>query len=133
STITWKILLSMRPFIISDVLFWWPWSGRNVRLGDDALRAAQVRSQHLGDIDRAVLSLVRLQQRDHEARQRQPAAVQRVHELRSRVAVGAEADVGPSRLEVTEVGARRDLEPLAAARRPQLDVVLLGGNEAEVA
>ena len=38
-----------------------------------------------------------------------------------------------ARLEVGAVAARADLEPFVAARGPQLDVVLLGGDEAEIA
>ena len=49
------------------------------------------------------------------------------------LAVWREADVGAARLKLLAVRAARDLQPLLAARRPHLDVVLLGGGEAQVA
>src|SRR5262249_60862572 len=67
------------------------------------------------------------------ARQPGARAVQGVHQLRLRPGTGSIADAGTARLEVVEVGARADLEPLLAARRPDLDVVLHRCLEREIA
>src|ERR687885_1785166 len=77
-------------------------------------------------------ALVVLQHGDHDARQGEPRAVQRVHVLRLRAGLGPEANLGAAGLEVLEVAARRDFQPLLAAGRPDFDVQLVGGLEREV-
>src|SRR6185295_16025335 len=96
------------------------------------LFAAEIGTKHRGNADATVRVLERLENPDHHPRQREAAAVQRVHMLwlcPSR----AEADVRPPGLEIPEQRARAHLEPLVAARSPDLDVELASGGEAEVA
>ena len=95
--------------------------------------AAHVGPQHLRHGDRAVGPLVRLEERRDDARQRQPRAVQRVDELRLGARLRSVADRHPARLVVAEVRARADLEPALDARRPHLEVVLPGLDEAHLA
>src|SRR5690606_31171422 len=62
-----------------------------------------VAPERLGDGDGAVGPLVVLEQRRHDAGQREAAAVERMDELGPAAALGPEADVRPPRLEVLEV------------------------------
>src|SRR5688500_20137111 len=60
-------------------------------------------------------------------------AVQGVHEARLSSAAGPVADPPAARLEIDEGAARGDLEPLADAGCPRLDVIRLRAGEAGVA
>ncbi len=48
-----------------------------------------------------------------------PEPFKRMHELRLGLGLPAELDVGPAGLEIPEIGAGGDLQPLLAARRPR--------------
>src|SRR5690606_6015053 len=96
---------------------------------------AEVPGQRVRHLDGAVPALVVLDQRGDRARERQRAAVQRVHGLRPALAVhpaGAGPGAQPVRLERLEVADARDLEPAALPGAPHLEVVLLRLREAQV-
>ena len=73
------------------------------------LPSSHVRPQRRGHHDRPVLLLVVLEDGQQRAADREPRAVQRVHELGLAAALAAEPDVGAPRLERLEVAAGRDL------------------------
>src|SRR5574344_2159098 len=89
--------------------------------------AAHVRTEPLGDRHRPVRIEVLLEKSDDETRKGPARAGQAVDELRLAVRI-LEAAVETARLVVGEAGAARHLEPLLLARRPELDVVALGGR-----
>ena len=78
-----------------------------------------------------VADIVFEQSRQH-ARNREPRAVQRMHE-RGLSAGRLEAYVGAARLEVREAGAARYFEPPLLPRRPHFEIELLGVRETDVA
>src|SRR5690606_34547501 len=106
--------------------------GTALSLRLDHFHAAHVGPQHFGNYDAAVRLLVVLQDGDERADDRQPGAVECVDEARAATIRWAIADVRAARLEVPRVTARADFEPLLAAGRPQLDVELAAGGEAEI-
>src|ERR1017187_10705345 len=71
--------------------------------------AADVRPQYFGNKHAAVGLLIVLDDRNPCASNRQPAAIERVHQLRLLAAVRAIADVRASCLEIREVRARGNL------------------------
>src|SRR5467141_4232019 len=100
------------------------------RLGNAV--SADIRHQRRRDGHGAVGLLVGFEQRRDRARQRNTRRVQRVHEFGLLAWARAGANVGPPGLIVGVGAGARDLEPLANAGRPRLEVVGLGGREAEV-
>src|SRR6266705_4571055 len=100
------------------------------RLGNAV--SADIRHQRRRDGHGAVGLLVGFKQRRDRARQRNTRRVQRVHELGLFAGPRAGANVGPPGLIIGVGAGARDLEPLADAGRPRLEVVGLGGREAEV-
>src|SRR6266511_5300751 len=100
------------------------------RLGNAV--SADIRHQRRRDGHGAVGLLVGFEQRRDLARQRNTRRIQRVHELGLFAGPRAAANVGPSGLIVGVGAGARDLEPLADARRPRLEVVGLGSGEAEI-
>src|SRR5882724_5445954 len=94
---------------------------------------SEVRDQRGRNRHGAVGLLPRLEQRRDGAWQRHARRVERVGQLRLRARSRAVADVGAPCLEVGERARARDLEPLAYARRPDLEVVGLGAGEPQVA
>ena len=70
---------------------------------------------------------------DHRSWQRQARAIQRMHELRFRSLFFPITHRRTPRLEILEIRARTDLQPLAAASCPHLDVILDRRREAEIA
>src|SRR6185369_5203162 len=91
-----------------------------------------VRAQHFRNPDGPIGVLKVLQDGDQDARQGQPATVERMHELRLSPGARSKADVGTASLEVAKVRARAYLQPLLAARRPHLYVELASRREAQV-
>src|SRR5688572_25739746 len=75
----------------------------------NARAAAEVRTKRLGDFYRAVFLLELLEDRDERAPDREARSVERVHERRLSLLLLAPANLRPSRLEVLEVRAARDL------------------------
>src|SRR5439155_10121590 len=100
------------------------------RLGNAV--SADIRHQCRRDGHGAVGLLVGLEQRRDGARQRHTGRVQRVHEFGLLAGPRAGANAGAAGLIVSEGAGARDLEPLADTWRPRLEVVGLGGGEAEV-
>src|SRR5881396_1385706 len=100
------------------------------RLGNAV--SADIRHQRRRDGHGAVGLLVGFEQRRDRARQRNTRRVQRVHEFGLLAWPRAGANVGAPGLIVGVRAGARDLEPLADAGRPRLEVVGLGGREAEV-
>src|SRR4029450_7932949 len=96
------------------------------------LHTAEIRPRYGGHGDRPIGALIALQNRDHQARQRQAGTIQRMHELRLRASRRPVANERPAGLEVAEVRARADFEPFGAARGPDFDVELHGGDDAQV-
>src|SRR6266550_891632 len=94
--------------------------------------SADIRHQRRRDGDGAVGLLVGFEQRRDRARQRNTRRVQRVHEFGLLAGPRAGANVRAPGLIVGVGAGARDLEPLADAGRPCLEVVGLGGREAEV-
>src|SRR5690625_542593 len=92
--------------------------------------AAHVGAQRLGDHDRAVLTLVVLQDRDDPPGRRE-GPVEGRGEARFAVLV-AVADVEPSGLELGAVGGRRQLTVSALSGDPGLAVVLAGSARPQV-
>src|SRR5437867_567394 len=103
---------------------------RSAPLGN-AVRA-DIRRQCRRDGHGAVGLLVGLEQRRDGARQRYTGRVQRVHEFGLLARPRAGANTGAAGLIVSEGAGARDLQPLADTWRPRLEVVGLGGGEAEV-
>ena len=93
---------------------------------------AHVFLQNFGDGDAAVSLLVVFHNGDDYTRQRQPGAVQGMHELWLAVGGGAVAYVGAPCLEIPAVGAGAYLQPLLAARRPDFNVIGTAGSKAQV-
>src|SRR6267143_1344453 len=106
---------------------------RRSRGRSQAFDAAHVRPQGLRQHDGAVLLLPVLQQRDHRASDREPAAVQRVREARLVLRPRPEPDLRPPGLVVRERRAGADLAVGLLPGQPYLDVVRLLRGEAEVA
>src|SRR6267143_1374708 len=94
--------------------------------------SADIRHQRRRDGHGAVGLLVGFEQRRDRARQRNTRRIQRVHEFGLLAWPRAAANVGPPGLIVGVGAGARDLEPLADAGRPRLEVVGLGGREAEI-
>src|SRR5258705_2822464 len=94
--------------------------------------SADIRHQRRRDGHGAVGLLVSFEQRRDRARQRNTRRVQRVHEFGLLAWPRAGANVGAPGLIVGVRAGAGDLEPLADAGRPRLEVVGLGGREAEV-
>src|SRR5882672_11822232 len=94
--------------------------------------SADIRHQRRRDGHGAVGLLVGFEQRRDRARQRNTRRIQRVHEFGLLAWPRAAANAGPPGLIVGVGAGARDLEPLADARRPRLEVVGLGGREAEI-
>src|ERR1019366_7479204 len=103
------------------------------RSGEREVLLAEVRDEGRRDPHAAVRPEVVLDQRGEDARHGEPGAVERVDKLDLAALPGAEADLGAPRLEGLEVRAARDLEPALLAGRPDLEVVLLGLGEPELA
>src|SRR5262249_9796907 len=86
---------------------WWPAASeraeRGLHDGGEAFEAAHVWPQHRWNDHAPIRLLVVLQHRDHHARQGQPRAVQRVHELRLGAVCRPVADAGAAGLKVAEV------------------------------
>src|SRR6185436_17491863 len=74
-----------------------------------------------------------LQNRRNDTGKREPGAVQRVDEARLAAVRRLVSNVGASSLKVSEVAARRHLEPLADARRKGFQVVSMRAREPGVA
>src|SRR5947199_5546778 len=100
------------------------------RLGNAV--SADIRHQRRRDGHGAVGLLVGFKQRRDRARQRNTGRVQRVHEFGLLAGPRAGANAGAAGLIVSEGAGARDLQPLADTWRPRLEVVGLGGGEAEV-
>src|SRR3954465_14916737 len=99
-------------------------SSSSVGCGSDRGRCA-VRMQHVGDVNRPVVALVVLDQRDDRPLHRQRRSVERVYGLRTAPLLGPEAHVQAARLVVGGVRARDDLPVALLSRKPRLEVVLL--------
>ena len=69
---------------------------------------------------------------DQSARQSQTRTVQRVNESRLAFII-AIFDVGASPLKIRVIGNRRNLQPLAASRRPDFDIIRHGCAKADIA
>src|SRR2546425_2830232 len=100
------------------------------RLGNAV--SADIRHQRRRDGYGAVGLLVGFEQRRDRAWQRNTRRVQRVHELGLLAWPRAAANASAAGLIVGVGAGARNLEPLADARRPRLEVVGLGGREAEI-
>src|SRR5579884_2019052 len=83
----------------------------------DILLAAHVGAQRLRDAHRAIGLLVRLDERDQDARRGDGGVVERVDKLHLAIGV-AIADVGAPRLPLVEVRTRMRLAVSALARNP---------------
>src|SRR6266511_1812502 len=94
--------------------------------------SAEIRRQCRRDGHGAVGLLVGLEQRRNGARQRHTGRVQRVDEFGLLARPRAGANVGAAGLIVGVGAGARDLEPLAHAGRPRLEVVGFGGRKAEI-
>src|SRR5450759_3726261 len=94
-----------------------------LRRSADFFHPAPVGPEDFRPDDRAVWRLVILQHGDDDPRQGEARTVEGVHEFGPGARLGAEADVGAARLEVHEVAARANLQPLLNARRPDLNIV----------
>src|SRR5579862_9117169 len=81
------------------------------------LGAAEIGAERQRHVDAPVGALVGFEDADERARQRQAGAVQGVDEARLFLAV-FESDSGAPGLEVPEIRAGTDLQPLVAAGRP---------------
>src|SRR5687768_17949581 len=92
----------------------------------------EIRSERGRRGDGAVRILVVLEETGDRAREREPRAVECVHETWLLTLGAAVPDVGTPGLKIEEVAARRDLEPGAHAGRPRLEVVRLGAREARI-
>src|SRR5689334_3241898 len=101
--------------------------------GFQHLEPTEIRAQRLRHHHRAVGLLVVLEQRRVRARQRHARGVERVRVLHLGAGLPAEAHAHAPRLEIFKIRARAALEPRLRAGRPHLEVVALGGGEAEVA
>src|SRR5947208_9153933 len=99
----------------------------------EAVEAGDVRPQRRRNRHGAVGVLVVLQHGDDGAADGEAGAVQGVAEVRLATALRLEADVDAATAEVGVVRAGRDLAVLALSRQPDLEVVALGGAEADVA
>src|SRR2546430_17015737 len=97
------------------------------------LAAADARAQRHRDLDRAILALVVLHDRDHETWQSEAGTIQQVRVFERSAGLTAVADVPSLPLERAAVAARRDLEPLAHSRRPCFDVESTPSLEGEIA
>src|SRR4030066_1685879 len=102
-----------------------------VILTDDLL-PFQVRPEDLWYSHRTVLVLVIVQDGDHGPGERDSRAVQRVHELAFQMRLPPELDHRPSCLELLEIAARGDFQPLVHGRGVALNVVCLRGEEFRV-
>src|SRR5437016_13483725 len=88
----------------------------------DLLAASHVRAERLRDLDRAILALVVLHDRDHETWQSEAGTIQQMRVFERSAGFAAVANVSSLRLERSAVAAGGDLEPLTHSRRPCLDV-----------
>src|SRR5215471_20321783 len=84
---------------------------------------AEIGPKSFRNLDRAVLALVVLQDRDERAAHGEGRAVQRVDELGFLVLGAAESNGSAPRLECLAVGAGGDLLVRLLARQPHLEVV----------
>src|SRR3954467_6892930 len=73
---------------------------------------AEITAKRSGDEHAAILLLMMLQNRGDDPRKREPRAVERVDEAWLAAVGGLVTNVGPARLEVGEVAARRNFQPL---------------------
>src|ERR1035438_6347023 len=116
---------------------WQPWKSR--RSSDyglelarrDALRA-YIRTQNFRNQNAAIRLLIVLDNRNPGASDGKSAAVQGVHQLALAGAFRAIADVGATRLESLEVGARRNFAEQSLPRQPHFDVVSFGRRKSHV-
>src|SRR5688572_28523350 len=102
-------------------------------IGAQPLPPIEVRAQGRGDPHAAISLLAVLEQRHERAPDREPGAVEGVHQLGAPLPLGAEAGAHPPRLEVAAVRAAGDLAVAALPRQPDLDVVGLARLEAGIA
>src|SRR5882762_2804667 len=94
--------------------------------------SADIRHQRRRDGNGAVGLLAGFEQRRDRARQRNTRRVQRVHEFGLLAGARAGANVRAPGLIIGVRAGTRDLEPLADAGRPCLEIVGLGGREPEI-
>ena len=106
-------------------------AGRHLADRLEHVETAEVGPERLGHDHRAVGALVRLEDRHDPARGRERAV--EGGDRRGLAALGAVADVEPSRLERRAVRGRRELAVRVLGRHPRFDVELAGGARAEVA
>src|SRR5579883_3012391 len=104
--------IEISPYSLHPCLLVWP----------DILLPAHVGAQCLRDAHRAVRLLVRLDERDQDARRGDGGVVERVDKLHLAVSV-AIADVGAPRLPLVEVRTRMRLAVAALARYPAFEIV----------
>src|SRR5579871_3269522 len=100
--------------------------------GSNPLRS-DIRAQDLRNHDGAVSLLIIFHDCDPRAADRQPAAVERVHELRFILAFRTEADVGTPCLIRLKIRTGRNLAIKLLPRQPDFDVVRLRRRGAHVA
>src|SRR5579885_664179 len=111
----------------------WPRSIGRSNIAADHLEPAHVRLERVGHRNRAVTLLIVLEYRNQRAPDREPGAVERVHEPRPLPFRGPEPRLHAARLEVAAVGAAGDLAIGALTGQPNLDVIGLTRGEAHVA
>src|SRR4029079_6585024 len=93
---------------------------------------AEIGAERSGDEHAAILLLMVLQNRGDDTRKRQSRSVQGVNETRLPAARRLVADIRAARLEVGEVAAGGNLEPLADAGGLDLEIVGVCAREAVV-
>ncbi len=93
----------------------------------------EVRTEYLGHSDAPVLLAMDLDERRPHPRDRKGGPVQGVHRLHLAVFRSSIANICSTGLKVAEPRDRRDLEPLVAPRRVDLEVKAAPRGEAEVA
>src|ERR1043166_965591 len=93
----------------------------------------KIRSQYIGHGHGPISILVMLENTRDRPGERDAGAVERVDEARFLAFPGPIANVRATRLIISEVAARRPLEPRTDARRPCLEVVRHRRAEARVA
>ena len=103
---------------------------KHVTRANESVRA-EIRLQLFRNRHRPIRSLIRLDQRREQSRQRQPRTVERVAEpVFLRV---LEPQIHPARLEILEVRAARHFQIRVLPRRPHFDIVGLRRAETEIA
>src|SRR5262249_36311953 len=108
-------------------------SGERWAPGLSDLVPAEITSQRLRDLDRAVLALVVLQNRDERPPDRQRRAVQRMDELGFFSFRAAKPDLRAARLKVGAIRARRDFFETILSGQPHFEIVRLRGGKPEIA